>query len=487
MLDYLKKFNNLPAELRKQVSSKEAMAALEELEKKYQLPLASFVMRVMVKEIAVADLALFLFKENLTEAAAGQLVKELKKKIFFSLKDYLSPPVQQTGPAEQSVAPLPKIISASAPKPLVKGASFFFSPDDEQEIRELAKKIDLAEKIELPASPAGGPAEKIEAELKQIINRTQINFGSANLADRFKQILKTYLRGIRNRLETELTLTKPFLSGGLSFDENSARKVMVMADKIVHPVKFDEAGAKPAGEPIKLSEKISIPKLEKTREEKLTISRDAPYDFSKLAKEKEIFALPESRPKSDRPRVEDAGHELAPLTPTVAVAKPGAAFPVQKKEPLLTKIDNQAAAPADQASQMPLIRRRFEAENLSQNQKVRVEDVKYVPRVMSPLDEIKYLDLINFRRLDKDPQKAADKIRSKINLLEEESYGKKLAGIRFWRSSPINKLYLEIGHLSISGNKPVDVIIEERKIAMRDYLTAAEFKAIMDLNKSLRF
>ena len=106
---------------------------------------------------------------------------------------------------------------------------------------------------------------------------------------------------------------------------------------------------------------------------------------------------------------------------------------------------------------------------------------------MSPLDEIKYLDLINFRRLDKDPQKAADKIRSKINLLEEESYGKKLAGIRFWRSSPINKLYLEIGHLSISGNKPVDVIIEERKIAMRDYLTAAEFKAIMDLNKSLRF
>jgi hypothetical protein len=136
---------------------------------------------------------------------------------------------------------------------------------------------------------------------------------------------------------------------------------------------------------------------------------------------------------------------------------------------------------------MPLIKRRFEAENLSQSPKVKIEDVKYVPRVMGPLDEIKYMDLINFRRLDREPSKSAEKIKNKIHLLEEEDYGKKLEGIKFWRLSPINKLYLEIGRLSISENKPIDVIIEERKMAGVDYLTADEFKVIMDLNKSLRF
>jgi hypothetical protein len=96
------------------------------------------------------------------------------------------------------------------------------------------------------------------------------------------------------------------------------------------------------------------------------------------------------------------------------------------------------------------------------------------------------MDLINFRRLDKDPLKSAEKIKNKISLLEED-YGKKLEGVKFWRQSPIYRLYLEIGRLSISENKPVDVIIEKRRMNNQECLTAEEFKVIMDLNKSLRF
>lgn len=490
--------------------------AIERLEKKYRLPLAALIMKVMVKEITLKDLASALFKENLTEIAARQLAEELKEKIFFSLENYLSrPAVQavQTDKSAKNLAPLsqptrPNAFNPPAPtaRPdgqfLVKGASFFFSPDDEREIRELAEKIDWAKKTELPAV-------KIEAGLEAIISRVQINFGSAKLADRFKQILKTYLRGIRDKLETKLTLTKPFSSGGLSFDEDSAQQVMAMADKIVHPVKSGQAGAeqfngvnfKPdlavgpasfaspassawpelrpgglgeqAGQSTFVGQAVS---LEKSQGEKLAVARDAPYDFSKLAKEGKISV---------------------PGRPAATTGKPpSAVFPVQGKGPPLVRAGNKVSAPAPEAglpapagntSQMPLIRLRFQAENLSQSQKARVEDVKYVPRVMSPLDEIKHLDLINFRRLDKDPFRAVDKIKSRISLLEEEGYGKKLEGVKFWRSSPINRLYLEIGRLSISENKPVDVIIEERKIKAGDYVTAAEFKAIMDLNKSLRF
>jgi len=395
MLEYLKKFNALPAEVKAKVSSKEAIAAIEALEKKYQVALAALVMKVMVKEVALGELAVYLVKENLGKIRAEELARELKEKIFSFL---------------------------DAQTPAAKGASFFFSADDEAEIRELAKNIGQPAKIEEPVVPV----VPVERKLEEVIRRAQINFGSVELADRFSQILKTYLRGIRNRLETKMTLVKPFLNGGLSFDHDSAEKVMVLADKAIK--------AKP-GETMAPPPKIKLPEL-------AAIGREAAYDFSRLKKL-------------------DTGHEL-PAPP-----KP--------------------AAPPAAAGQMPLIKRRFEAENLSQSTKARIEDVKFVPKVMGPIDEIKYLDLTAFRRLGGDPFKTAEKIKSKLALLEEESYGKRLEGIKAWRLSPIFKLYLALGGLSISANKPIDVIIEERKLAGGEYLTADEFRAIMDLNKNLRF
>ena len=395
MLEYLKKFNALPAEVKAKVSSKEAIAAIEALEKKYQVALAALVMKVMVKEVALGELAVYLVKENLGKIRAEELARELKEKIFSFL---------------------------DAQTPAAKGASFFFSADDEAEIRELAKNIGQLAKIEEPVVPV----VPVERKLEEVIRRAQINFGSVELADRFSQILKTYLRGIRNRLETKMTLVKPFLNGGLSFDHDSAEKVMVLADKAIK--------AKP-GEIMAPPPKIKLPEL-------AAIGREAAYDFSRLKKL-------------------DTGHELP--APPKPVAPPAA------------------------AGQMPLIKRRFEAENLSQSTKARIEDVKFVPKVMGPIDEIKYLDLTAFRRLGGDPFKTAEKIKSKLALLEEESYGKRLEGIKAWRLSPIFKLYLALGGLSISANKPIDVIIEERKLAGGEYLTSDEFKAIMDLNKNLRF
>lgn len=438
MLGYLQKFNNLPAGLRQKVSDKAAMAAIEALERKYHLALAALVMKIMVKEAALNDLPQYLLKENLTPDQAGQLAKELKENIFFSLGDYLSAP---------GAAPAPPIRADEAKianRPVVKGASFFFSPEDEAEISELAKKIDLAEKTALPAA-------MIEEKLGEIIKRARINFGSTGLADRFRQILKTYLRSIRNRLETKATLIKSFASGGLSFDENSAEQVMSLADKVMRAKAAGQDAPRPK---VKLPETAASQQIAKP-----SIARDAPYAFPKP--EKASPRLPAGRAekiKNDLQRL-DTGHELP--APSVKRAEP---------------------APVS-----PLIRRRFEAENLSAGQKARIEDVKYVPRVMSPLDELKYLDLASFRRLDKEPARMAEKIRNKINLLEDDGYARRLEGIKAWRYSPLNKLYLAIGQSSIGENRPVDVIIEEKKIRGEECLTSDEFKAIMDLNKSLRF
>ncbi|MDP2708493.1 MAG: hypothetical protein Q8O93_00355 [bacterium] len=443
MLAYLKKFNNLPAAARAKVSNKQAIAAVEALEREYNIALAALIMKVMVGEVKRGELKDYLLKENLSPDKAGRLAGELEEKFF--------PPEPVNEPAETA---RPAMDAAPAGEAKVKGASFFFSADDEAEIRELAQKI------EMPAAAAW-----LDDMLKLIIDRAQINFGSADLAARFSQIIKTYLRGIRNRLETKNTLTKPFLNGGLSFDDDSADKVMALAEKVINSKK---------DEPIKPLPKINLAELEKeSLAEKREIPRDAAYDFSRLRDQAKKI-------KNDLKKL-DTGHELAPLPPAAKKDQP-----VKPPAPKPKRV-GETGPPKAEAGNMPLIKRRFEAENLNQSPKVKVEDVKYVPRVMSPLDELKYMDLANFRRLDSEPLRVADKISGKLSLLEEEDYGKKLEGIKAWRTSPIYGLYLEIGHLSISENKPVDVIIEEKKMRGEDFLTSKEFEAIMDLNKSLRF
>jgi len=46
------------------------------------------------------------------------------------------------------------------------------------------------------------------------------------------------------------------------------------------------------------------------------------------------------------------------------------------------------------------------------------------------------------------PQEAISKIKEKIDLLGEDSLVKKAGGIKAWKESEVNKLYLELGEES---------------------------------------
>ncbi|MFH1233063.1 MAG: hypothetical protein V1649_00200 [Patescibacteria group bacterium] len=467
MFDYLQKFSALPKELRDEISSPTAMVVIDELEKKYKLNLAAIVIKIIIKDIKINNLVdYFVSVEKIDIAIAKELSKELTNRLFYSLSNYLGIAVLTQ---EKKVLPIEQLASVVEKKEIynqssrsaidetaVKSANFFFSPDDETEIRELAKKINNYATIALPE----------EYLLDQIISKAEINFGSETLAERFKQILKIYLRGIRNKIETKQTLIKSFENGGLSFDEVSAEQVLFIVDDSLK-------NANQSSSPQPLERKTPPPPLVSVEEATPPLSgwrsaidsledigaRDFEYDLATLVKQK----------------------KESPHIPSYQGG--GAVKPVElikKSLPQLLKKDvfqKDIGLP-----QRLIIRPRTEPDN-----KVKMEDVKFVPRVMGPIEELRYLDLINFRRLSLEPKKATKKIKEKINLLEEDSYAKRLEGIKAWRSCAVSKLYLDIGHASISAKKPIDVIIEERKKKKQDYLTTLEFETIADFNKSLRF
>ena len=484
MLSYLQKYNNLPQELRDKMSAPEAMAAIEYLEKKYELNLAAVTMKIMIKEIGVNDLAAGLVDEfSINEEKAKQLASDLIEKVLFRATDYL-------GIKEK----LAKENQEKEKEQDMQINGLLFSQEDEEEINGLARKINGdIKKSKLSDS-------NIEEKLNQAITEARINFGSDLLSARFKQILKTYFRGIRDRISAKQALIKSIESGGLGFDGDSAEKVLKIADsKIKNLNKITQA--------VQPIERINTPDIEKEKLTSLQASgvRDVGYDLSAFKKQeaKPIVKL-------------DTKYEIAPPPPAICEKKPKQQKSVQQKtddadrsffskfkHPLIKQ--NQEYIVAKEAKpELKVIKKKeitAQAEEAPVHKikqvdarqvdgamgKIKMDDIKFTPKSMGPVDELKYMDMVSFRRLCKTPEDIINKIKEKINLLEEESYAKRLDGIKAWRQNPINKVYLEIGHESINEKKPINAIIEERKAADKDYLSNQEFEAITDLNKSLRF
>lgn len=117
-----------------------------------------------------------------------------------------------------------------------------------------------------------------------------------------------------------------------------------------------------------------------------------------------------------------------------------------------------------------------------------IDDVKLKPAmVMGPVDELRAMDLLEFRRLSPNPLQAASRIKDKIDLLAEESVSRQAEGIQAFKVSPLNSLYVELGNQSIATGQPVTELIASREAKGTPTLSVEEFTAIADLNKHLRF
>lgn len=121
------------------------------------------------------------------------------------------------------------------------------------------------------------------------------------------------------------------------------------------------------------------------------------------------------------------------------------------------------------------------------NGKADVKDITYKPRLIGPIDELRTLTLVDFRRLSRDAQVAVDKIHAKVELLGEESFEKKVKGILAWRASEVNQLYAALLNESLTSSKPIKKVFESRASRKEITLTMDEFHAIMNLNRQLRF
>lgn len=469
MFDYLQQFNNLSKDLRDQVSSPSVMVLIADLESKYKVDLAMAVMKVMIKSLPAKNLAAYFISEmGLSSETAESLAREMKEKVFVSVADYL-------------------------------GLS------SEMRALDLDKDIDI------------------------LIKEAGLVLPSAVLISRFKNIVSTYLRGVRNRIDTKNSLTKDMKIGGLSLSLAEVDRVL----KVCDTQKFDslkinlDVPSQPVAPASRLDKIIArsdsvVPNSAGKTEEydlKKALANGqvkAPAPVSKInqdIKQKTILdirhELSMPRPQLDLP----SGSVSVPLPQTVAPAAPistPVSAPVRPVSVVPEPIDRPASkleplrpiapqstpstpasfvkAPVAPAVKIPVApspaNRPAPAPSSSRPQ---MHDIKPVPKVMGPIEELQFLDLVNFRRLGKTPGEAATKVFMKIKLLEKDGYDRMIAGIQAWRQSPVNRLYLRLGQEAVARGIPFKEAIALRQKSNQEYLSMEEVETIVSLNSRLVF
>jgi len=480
MIGYLEKFNELPQGIRDIVSRKEVVEAINALEQEYKISLATAVMRVMVKDVSLVDLAkFFVFENNLEAKQAEKLVEELKTKVLKDVAAHLGF-VPDLGAGATGSTP------SAAP---VRSSNFYFSPKDEEEVKELTRTMGAENKKEIEKKEIND--RELLVVVGMISKELSFNFSSAELHKRLNNVILTYVKGIRNKLDTKNTLMKEVETGGLGLNDALSRKSLVVADRIMMEQKNNNA--KPVeSKPEPVKEDKDKPLTDKKEQPTvLAADRDMTYDFKAL-KEKETASVkdapthlvsPPATAKHERAGESVAGRPASlpdPLTPKLQRAsgrgeQKTIKDQVEKKAALdmhtVNLRKNNSVKPSkSKPSETPSKAKAIiniaagpRTANLS-NGKKRVEDVKYVPKLTGPVDELKEMDIINFRRLNSDAKIATNRIIEKIKFLEDDSYEKRLAGIRAWRKSPANKLYLSIGQDSIENRKGVYKLAERLEI-----------------------
>lgn len=515
MFDYLQQFNRLPKDLRDKVSSASVMTAISELEAKYKADLAATVMKVMIKSIPIKELALHLAAESgLSSDKAEELARELRDRVFNSVGDYLGLAAEQRAlDLEKDIEVIireaglviPSAVLVSRFKTIlstylrgvrskidtrntfakdVKIGGLNLSPEEIDRVFKICTAHKFSNLVtgqsgqlsqphinrEVLAAGPGGQEVVKKADvpiLPKVPPRLAEIMTKADRADAYD--LRKSIADTKAKLETDPAKMKGNLDPG---HEISAPKAQLDLPAPDQTLKLAGAWPKTANVPVKpqLPSREAEPKPELAPKPVVPTPAVAPIAKSEQVQKTSNQEIKPVQVKPEQPKPAVSVSEL--LKKTITPAKP-----IDPK-PAPAKVPEKAPLPAGPAANRPAP---------TASPRPQMHDIKPMPKVMGPIEELQFLDVVNFRRLGATPAESVNKIYAKIKLLEKDGYDKMVAGVKAWRQSPTNRLYLRLGQESVAKGILFNDVLAERKKAGQDHLSAEEVQAIIALNGKLVF
>lgn len=260
-----------------------------------------------------------------------------------------------------------------------------------------------------------------------------------------EQFASIFIRGIRTDKQAELLLKERFGFTPVEIDG---------ALKLLHNMKEREAGkAVPSGVQESSATALS------TKERDLLELRHAV--LAKKVSDSPLAVEETARVSASRTKEEELALQEAKLD----VAKIKEAMQASRPEKIAPKLSAPSLPPTDA--------------------RARLTDVKYVPKLLSAVDELKTMGIEEFRRLSSRPDEARKKLEDKIMALRDNSEEERIAGIDAFRKSPLFTLYRTMLEEALATSTAIAEISAKRRNAGLESLSPGEVKAIILANQHM--
>ncbi len=348
---------------------------------------------------------------------------------------------------------------------------------------------------------------QIDEYIKNLAENITAQFSKylGNYSEKFKAIIITALKEVRNNFDVKDILQRPFDQGGLNLDIQVIDQVLQQVDLAKKKIfEKQQLLKKNIVQGITKNKQIQVQKvkpgfkenfekgLEKLR--KMYVSNEN-YNLQQniedktkkdLPKKQGAENLPENKGRAKEVPDKKQDLELKPLN----IVKKRFAKPINKKpkkpvhlkppaNPILVKTESK------NVSMIDIVPPEQALKGYVKNEKQDVIDTRV--KLVGPIDELRLMDLGRFRQISPDVQTRISKIKEKFNLLEENSYLDRMKGIKAWQESKLYNLYVEMGYYGLKNNKTLDEVIKIFEDQSKPHLTKQEFFAINEINKSLVF
>ncbi len=425
MFDYLDKFNKLNSDLKSAVSNPQVIGIIESLEKEFNVDLASLIMKIMIKEIDIKKLPLIISTEfNLDQNRSKLLAQKITEQILSKVAGYLSLEVSRN---------------------------------------------------DVVVNP-------ISAEIIKILN---LKFKSDDSKNSFLSVLDKYIIGVKDRFSTRKILTGDNSENGFGLSDKMVDNIFMVASSIQNTSNNKiKQGLKVEADVLRKIERLSHGQINSESQFKLLPEKEDVLELAPVKAEpkletkveaKKLEVKPEIKPEVKPDNLTAVFDDLKKINDKVETpVEPVKLEPIEPIKPIIkpeiTEIKTKPVI------DMPV----------SNNGKIKMSDVKRI-KITGPIDELKFMNLVNFRRLAPTPDEAFINIKQKLKNLENIDYGKMLEGIKAWRQNPINHLYLKIFSQASNEGISINEIIEKLKNSGQDYLTYEEIEALIKFNRSLMF
>lgn len=349
-------------------------------------------------------------------------------------------------------------------------------------------KVAASAAEEIAASPLSAQQKSL---VEAVLTAESLEDRSVDIQRRWKKIVEARIGGARDAEKTRVLLETAESAGGLGLNTDESQRLTQLLEQTA-------SGFEKKREEFSVIEKIAQVKQQSEGVLAGPEAADRAHQNELNTRFVSMFgknAVEEMRVETHReiesPETAHPGERASSHVAPLSFARPAApSQPITEKAPTqqpsmepkyVPKVPDKLRALID--AENPIFPLKTPAAPVQKKS----SDIRPGMKLVGPIDELRTMSMVDFRRLSPDVSVRIQKIRSRIEVIAQDGPHEKIRAIQAFEQSDPVRLYRDVLKRSLISQRSSDDLRAEDKKAGKDYLEEDEILALRQFLTQIRY